>query len=87
MTSRMVADTGVQTCLGSVLVRSSDEKGSHARVLRSVKIFSDRIGELWFAKLIVHVQVDQQFICNSGMQIRAADGFGRSLLVFENDSD
>ena len=82
----MVAGIGVQTCSGSVLVRSSDEKGSHARVLRSVKIFSDRIGELLFAKLIVHVRFDQQFIGKSGMQVRAAEGLGKSpssvLVVF-----
>ena len=87
MTSQMIAGIGVQTCSGSVLVGSSDEKDSHARVLRSVQIFSDRIGELLFAKLIVHVRFDQQVIGNSEMQVRTTEGFRRSLLTFENDSD
>ena len=87
ITSLLVAGIGIRTYLGSVLVCSSDKKGSHARQLRSVKIFSDRIGELLSGKLIVHVRFDQQSVGSSGMQIRVVEGFCRPLLRFENDSD
>ena len=58
ITSQMAIHRVVRKASGSISISLLDEEDSPVRVLRSVKKNSDRIGELLFQNVCVHVPGD-----------------------------
>ena len=56
--SRLVIDRVFRKASGSISISLLDEEDSPVRALRSVKKNSDRIGELLFQNVCVHVPGD-----------------------------